>query len=146
MTTKKTKFLDFHPEAPKPPRAEKCTKVRQPRKPRQPRQPLNQNQPNFDAFTWQLEWINSYDALKKESNEKIEHERKRCIEKESVINTLKENLVASKEKIRERNEQIPRLIGILDKRKQKIRELKVKLKEIKKKQLKRPNKISTSRL
>lgn len=135
MLTKKTIFLDFHPDAPKPKRAE--NKLNEPKVRRRQSHSArkNQNKTSVDPLAWQLNWMQTFDSVKRESNDRIDAEVKRSLEKESEINRLSAKLELSKEKIRKRNEQIPRLFKLLSKRKTTIRQLKKKLKEAAKKKM-----------
>lgn len=121
---KKTQFLDYHPEAPRLPPREKLPPKNA--KIYGPRQNVKVNQNEVIPFDWQVNWINSYDELRKQTNDQIEKEKKLIHEKDEAIKKLKDQMTAEKEKLCEKNKRIKKK---LEKREQKIRELKSKMKQ-----------------
>lgn len=137
---KKTQFLDYHPEAPRlPPRQKlppKNAKIHR------PRQNVEVKQNEVIPFDWQINWIHSYDELRKQTNDRIEKEKQLNHEKDEAIKKLKDEMTAEKEKLFEKNKRIKKK---LEKREQKIRELKSKMKQIEKTEVEKSEAVVDTR-
>lgn len=118
--SRRIEFLNYHPAAPRQIKVKKLPpRYSISRRPRQTRhETQNANNSNMK---WQIEWINTYDALKKESEKKVQQERQQC---EQSMAALKEILVESKKKMK------AKMKTLLKKRQIKIRQLKMKIKLI----------------
>lgn len=120
--SRRIEFLNYHPAAPRQIKVQKLPPrnsiVRRPRQKRHETQ--NANNLNT-SMKWQIEWINTYDALKKDSEKKVQQERQQC---EQSMAALKEKLIESKKQMKSK------MKTLLKKRQIKIRQLKMKIKLI----------------
>lgn len=125
-------FLDYHPDMPKPPQLKK--NPREPKVPRlrPPPNQHNRNDASFDSVAWQIQWMNTYDDLRKQSNQRIEEETKKSATHEDKIQLWKQmyddlkkesNRRAQEERKRhdEKEAQIDQLTVKLEQSKDKIR-------------------------